>query len=184
MRIPTFLTQKFSGGPKKKAIIAVASLVIAVFLGTGGYFLFFRSQGGENIEQKQGEPKAEESKKEASGHGKEKPKTEESKQEASGHGKEKPKDSAKSSATSSTAVITTVSEEDDWKLETPIDTLNFNEPKDRDKAHRKVARDIKMGNKKSLAALKESSPEEKEKKAQSEAIEAWLEKGTRQDAIP
>lgn len=150
----------------KKAIIAVISFVMIIWVGVGAYFLLFKGQGGETA-----------------GHQQEEPKKEEAKKEAPAHGKEKPKEPPKSSATSSTAVITTVREEDDWKLETPLDTLDFNEPKDRDKARRKVARDMKIGNRKSLAELKESTAEEKEKKAQSEAIEAWIEKGTRQDAI-
>lgn len=150
----------------KKAIIAVISFVMIIWVGVGAYFLLFKGSGGETA-----------------GHQQEEPKKEEAKKEAPAHGKEKPKEPPKSSATSSTAVITTVREEDDWKLETPLDTLDFNEPKDRDKARRKVARDMKIGNRKSLAELKESTAEEKEKKAQSEAIEAWIEKGTRQDAI-
>ena len=162
----------------KKAIAAVTSLVMVIWVGVGAYYLLFKGQGGETAGQQQEEPKKEEHKKE------------EAKKEESKHGKEEPKDAKgkpdnppKSTATSSTAVITTVSEENNWKLDTPINDLDFNEPKDRDKARRKVARDIRMGNKKSLAEMKESTAEEKEKRAQSEAIEAWLEKGTRQDAI-
>lgn len=150
----------------KKAIIAVISFVMIIWVGVGAYFLLFQGGDGKTISHQQEEPKKEEAPK-----------------EEPAHGKEKPKEPTKSSATSSTAVITTVSEETDWKLETPLSELDFNEPKDRDKARRKVARDIRIENKKSLAALKESTAEEKEKKAQSEAIEAWLEKGTRQDAI-
>ncbi|MBF0293512.1 MAG: hypothetical protein HQK86_15295 [Nitrospinae bacterium] len=162
----------------KKAIVAVTSLVMVIWVGVGAYYLLFKGQGGETAGQQREEPqkeahKKEEPKKEEPKHGKEEP----------SHAKGKPDNSPKSTATSSTAVITTVNEETNWKLDTPINDLDFNEPKDRDKARRKVARDIRMGNKKSLAEMKESTAEEKEKRAQADAIEAWLEKGTRQDAI-
>lgn len=143
----------------KKVIVAVTSFVMIAWVGIGAYFLFFQggTDGGTGEKIESHAPKPEK--------------------------KEAPKEKTTSAPTGVSSIITTVSEENDWRLETPIDTLNFDDPKDRDKARRKIARDIRIENRKSLAALKESTAEEKEKKAQSEAIEAWLEKGTRQDAI-
>lgn len=147
------------GGPMKKAIVAVTSFVMIAWVGIGAYLLFFQggAKGGADEKVETPAPKPEK--------------------------KETPKDNPPPAPTGISSIISTVNEESDWRLETPIDTLNFDDPKDRDKARRKIARDIRVGNRNALAALKESTAEEKEKKARSEAIEAWLEKGTRQDAI-
>lgn len=152
----------------KKVIIAITSIVMIAWMGVGAYFLFFRggTEGGTGAVAEHNEPKPEK------------------KEDTKDAPQEEHKEKTPSAPMTSSAVITTVSEEDNWKLDTPIDDLNFNDPKDRDKARRKIARDIKVENRKALAVMKESTAEEKERKAQSAAIEAWLEKGTRQDAIP
>lgn len=161
----------------KKAIIAITSIVMIAWMGVGAYFLFFRggTAGDTGAIAEQSEPKPDK---------KEEPKDPHKKEDPKDTSSEEHKDKKPNAPMTSTAIISTVSEEDNWKLDTPLDTLDFNEPKDRDKARRKIARDIKVENRKALAKMKESTAEEKELKAQSDAIEAWLEKGTRQDAIP
>lgn len=181
----------------KKPVIAIAAILTIAGVGVGSYFLFFRGGAQEGIQGKT-DGVAQEGTGAVAGHNEPKPeKTEEHKKEdkkedkKDSHKKEDPKDTHKegqkeqtpSTTMSSTAVTTTISDEDNWKLETPIDTLNFNDPKDLDKARRKVARDITIGNRKALSELKGSTAEEKERKERAAAIEAWLEKGTRQDAI-
>jgi len=162
-----------SGVSMKKVIIALTSFVMIAWVGIGAYFLFFqggpKEVTGEKIESHEAKP--------------EKHEPEPAKHEPKAEKKETAKGKTDSAPTGVSSVITTVSDEDNWRLDVPLDTLNFNDPKERDKARRKIASDIKVGNRKTLAALKESSPEEKEKKAQSEAIETWIAKGTRQDAI-
>lgn len=176
----------------KKPVIAIAAILIIAGVGVGSYFLFFRGEAQVGTQGKtEGVPQEETGAitedKEPKSEKKEKKKEEHKEAHKKEDAKETPKEGGKeqtpSATMSSTAVTTTISDEDNWKLETPIDTLNFNDPKDLDKARRKVARDIKIGNRKALSELKGSTAEEKERKERSDAIEAWLEKGTRQDAI-
>ena len=167
-------------GAMKKPIIAIAALLIIAVVGVGAYFLFFRggTDGRTGAVAEHNEPKPEKKEDHKDAH-----KTEDSKDAPKGeHGEHK--DKTPSAPTTSPSITSAVSDEDNWKLDTPIDALNFDDPKDRDKARRKIARDIKVGNRKALAEMKDATAEEKERKAQSAAIEAWLEKGTRQDAIP
>jgi hypothetical protein len=160
----------------KKPIIAIAALLIIAVVGVGAYFMLFRGGADKETAAIAGhnEPKSEKPEEHKKEDSKDAPKA--------GHGENKDKTPA--APMTSGAITTVVSEEDNVKLEVPLDTLNFDDPKDRDKARRKIARDIKVGNRKALAQIKESTAEEKERKAQSDAIEAWIEKGTRQDAIP
>ena len=176
----------------KKPIIVMAALLIIAVVGVGAYFLLSKGgahegkPGGTEALAGEAEPKPEKKEEHKEQHKEESkdPHKKEDSKDAPKEGHGESKDKKPSAPTTAAAISTVVSEEDNVKLEVPLDTLNFDDPKDRDKARRKIARDIKIENRKALAVMKESTAEEKEKKAQSDAIEVWLEKGSRQDVIP
>ncbi|MBI4667224.1 MAG: hypothetical protein HY751_12550 [Nitrospinae bacterium] len=79
--------------------------------------------------------------------------------------------------------IQRVSDDTDWKLDKPIEMMKMEDPKDLDKARRRVLRDMRMTRKEAVKDLKDADKEEQAKKERAAAIAVWLEKDDHQDVV-